>query len=257
MTFKVAKGCRFFNLFSKNLKMSFIKAEWRKLAMANYVVDASLLKPYLPARTELDIWQDTIYVSLVGFMFVNTKVLGLKIPFHTNFEEVNLRFYVRHKDGNEWKRGVVFIKEIVPRHAITIVANSLYKEHYQTLPMRHIWEIKDNTRITQYEWKYRNQWQSFTVETEVNAKPIAENSETEFITEHYWGYTKINPTKTFEYEVTHPKWQAYPILNYNIDVDFGLTYGKQFRLLNELQPKSVMLAEGSLITVENKKVLWK
>lgn len=235
--------------------MSFIKAEWRKLAIANYAVDAALLKPYLPAKTELDAWNDTIYVSLVGFMFVNTKVLGLKIPFHTNFEEANLRFYVRHKDGNEWKRGVVFIKEIVPRHAITFVANILYKEHYQTLPMRHLWEVNDNTRLTRYEWKCNNQWQSFAVESEVNTRPIMEGSETEFITEHYWGYTKINPTKTFEYEVTHPKWEAYSVQKYNIDVDFGLTYGKEFELLNKLQPKSVMLAEGSLITVENKREL--
>ncbi len=235
--------------------MSFIKAEWRKLAIANYAVDAAVLKPYLPAKTELDKWNDTIYLSLVGFMFVNTKVLGLKIPFHTNFEEANLRFYVRHKDGNEWKRGVVFIKEIVPRYAITFVANNLYKEHYQTLPMRHLWQVKDNTRLTQYEWKCKNQWQSFSVESTVESIPISPDSETEFITEHYWGYTKISRNKTFEYEVTHPKWEAYPVQKYNIEVDFGLTYGTEFQFLNQLEPKSVMLAEGSLITVENKRQL--
>lgn len=235
--------------------MSFIKAEWRKLAIANYAVDAAVLKPYLPIKTELDKWNDTVYISLVGFMFVNTKVLGLKIPFHTNFEEANLRFYVRHKDGKEWKRGVVFIKEIVPKYAITFVANNLYKEHYQTLPMRHLWQVKDKTRLTQYEWKCKNEWQSFSVESTVESQPIPKDSETEFITEHYWGYTKINPTKTFEYEVTHPKWEAYPVHKYTIDVDFGLTYGTEFQFLNDLQPKSVMLAEGSLITVENKREL--
>lgn len=235
--------------------MSFIKAEWRKLAIANYAVDAKVLKPYLPAKTELDKWDDTVYVSLVGFMFANTKVLGLKIPFHTNFEEANLRFYVRHKEGKEWKRGVVFIKEIVPRYAITFVANNLYKEHYQTLPMRHLWQVKDKRRLTQYEWKCNNQWQSFSVESTVESQPIPQGSETEFITEHYWGYTKINPTKTFEYEVTHPKWEAYPVHKYNIEVDFGLTYGAEFQFLNQLQPKSVMLAEGSMITVENKREL--
>lgn len=234
--------------------MSFIRAEWRKLAIANYAIDTAILKPYLPAKTELDKWNDTIYVSLVGFMFVNTKVLGIKIPFHTNFEEANLRFYVRHKDGNEWKRGVVFIKEIVPRTAITFVANTLYKEHYQTLPMRHIWEVKDKIRLTKYEWKCQNKWQSFSIESDVFPQSISAGSETEFITEHYWGYTRINPTKTFEYEVTHPKWQAYPVHNYKIEVDFGLTYGEEFRFLNQLQSKSVMLAEGSLITVENKQV---
>ena len=102
--------------------MSFLKAEWRKLILVNYEVDQKVLTPYLPAKTELDLHNGKCMVSLVGFKFVNTKMLGLKIPFHINFEEVNLRFYVKHKAGNDWKRGVVFIKEIVPKRAISIVA---------------------------------------------------------------------------------------------------------------------------------------
>ena len=90
--------------------MSFLKAEWRKLAMANYAIDKDILKKYVPAKTELDLWNDTCYVSLIGFMFLNTKVLGLKIPFHINFEEVHLRFYVNYKDGIEWKRNVLFFQ---------------------------------------------------------------------------------------------------------------------------------------------------
>lgn len=117
--------------------MSFLKAEWRKLALANYIIDQKLLVKYLPAGTELDLWNGNCYVSLVGFMFVNTKLLGIKIPFHTNFEEVNLRFYVKRFDQGEWKRGVVFIKEIVPKPALTFVANTVYNENYETLPMEH------------------------------------------------------------------------------------------------------------------------
>src|SRR6185503_10721641 len=111
-------------------------AGWRKLVMANYAVDPSALAPYLPYKTEIDLWQGTCYVSLVGFMFVDTAVMGVKIPFHVNFEEVNLRFYVRYRDQGEWKRGVVFIKEIVPRAALAFVANTLYNENYETMPMR-------------------------------------------------------------------------------------------------------------------------
>jgi len=235
--------------------MSFIKAEWRKLAIVNYEIEADLLQKYLPYQTEIDKWNGITYVSLVGFMFVNTKVLGMKIPFHTNFEEVNLRFYVKHKDGNEWKRGVVFIKELVPRGAITFVANTLYKEHYETRKMRHTWDNQGNQQIVQYEWKSGNEWESILVETDKESLAIVENSETEFITEHYWGYTKINEKKTFEYEVTHPKWEHYKVNKYSINVDFGKLYGKEFQILNNQKPKSVMLAEGSLITVENKRKL--
>ncbi|MEZ4930819.1 MAG: DUF2071 domain-containing protein [Saprospiraceae bacterium] len=233
--------------------MSFLKAEWKKLILANYAVDEDILKKYLPAKTEIDKWNGTTYVSLVGFMFKNTKVLGLKIPFHVNFEEVNLRFYVKHKQEGEWKRGVVFIKEIVPRHAITFVANTFYKEHYATLPMRHLWEIKNNNQTIEYAWKLKNKWHSFSVESEINKSIIEPESEAAFITEHYWGYTKINNNTTFEYEVTHPTWDQFKIKNYKIDVDFGSIYGDDFKELNNLNPKSIMLAEGSAITVENKR----
>lgn len=235
--------------------MSFLKAEWRKLAIANYAVDAAILAPYVPHKTELDLWNNTCYVSLVGFMFVNTKLLGIKIPFHTNFEEVNLRFYVRHKSGNEWKRGVVFIKEIVPKAALTLVANTVYGEHYSTMPMKHQWSIVDNKQIVNYQWKCHNQWQTFEVQTAKQPATINPNSEAEFITEHYWGYTKVSDTKTNEYEVTHPTWEQYPVHSFNIDVDYGLVYGKNFAFLNDLTPTSVMLAEGSVITVEGKRSL--
>jgi len=233
--------------------MSFLKAEWRKLAIANYEVSPSLLKKYLPYKTELDFWNDTCYLSLVGFMFLNTKLLGIKIPFHSNFEEVNLRFYVRYKEGNEWKRGVVFIKEIVPKFALTFVANTVYGEHYETMKMNHKWEELEKERIVEYQWNCQNSWQTFKVNADLNSSKISKGSEAEFITEHYWGYTKINDRKTFEYEVTHPKWEHYVVKNYVIDVDYKLNYGEEFEILNQLEPKSVMLAEGSIITVENKK----
>lgn len=231
--------------------MSFLTAEWRKLALANYVVNPDVLLPYLPYKTELDIWQGKCYVSLVGFMFVNTRLLGVPIPFHTNFEEVNLRFYVRYKDGNEWKRGVVFVKEIVPRHAIAFIANTLYKEHYQTMPMRHLWQQNNGVQLVQYDWKYNQKWQSIQVNASLQTQAIDEGSETEFITEHYWGYTQIDAQQTYEYQVTHPRWEQYAVKNYQINVDFGLVYGKDFAFLNQLEPHSVMLAEGSGITVES------
>ena len=133
--------------------MSFLKAEWRKLAIANYELDPALLKKYIPSKTELDLWNGTCYVSLVGFMFLNTKLLGLPIPFHRNFEEVNLRFYVRHNHNGEWKRGVVFIKEIVPKPALTFVANTIYKEHYQTMKMSHSWSELEDHRSVEYNWR--------------------------------------------------------------------------------------------------------
>ncbi len=233
--------------------MSFLNAEWRKLILANYEIDPALLLPYLPYKTELDTWNDRCYVSLVGFMFKNTKILGFKIPFHIDFEEVNLRFYVRYKEMGNWKRGVVFIKEIVPKPAITFVANTLYKEHYETLPMKHHWAINSKEQVIKYQWKKAGKWQHISVHADLNKRPLIAGSEVEFITEHYWGYSRIQDNKTYEYEVTHPKWDHYKIKDYKIDVDFGITYGADFQVLNNLQPSSIMLAEGSAIAVESKK----
>src|SRR5690606_18853754 len=117
---------------------AFLRADWRKLAIANYAVDPELLKPNIPHGTELDLWNDICYVSLVGFMFQRTRVLGIAVPFHTDFPEVNLRFYVRRKEGDEWRRGVVFIQECVPRAALSFIANTMYGENYRTMPMEHL-----------------------------------------------------------------------------------------------------------------------
>jgi hypothetical protein len=230
------------------MRKIFLEAEWRKLIMANYAVDKKMLEKYLPHKTELDLWNNTCYLSLVGFLFMNTSVKGIRIPFHSTFEEVNLRFYVRYNAGGTWKRGVVFIKEIVPKAAITFVANTVYHEPYETMPMQHMWHTDDTNLTITYKWK-KKRWHSMQVLAELHAQPIAENSEEEFITEHYWGYTKMSDTQTAEYGVEHPRWEVYPVKNYWINVDFATIYGPDFRFLQDVKPKSVFLAEGSKIKV--------
>jgi len=231
---------------------SFLKGEWRKLIMANYVVDPDLLSAYLPARTEIDLWNNNCYVSLVGFMFVNTRVLGIKIPFHVNFEEVNLRFYVRHKTDHEWRRGVVFVKEIVPKSVLTFIANTLYHENYETMPMDHRWEEKPLSQRVEYRWK-KNDWNTFRVKASAKALDIGAGSEEEFITEHFWGYTKVTEFKTLQYQVEHPRWQVYAVNEHEIDVDFHSVYGPTFSFLKDQNPVSVFLAKGSEITVNSTK----
>lgn len=235
--------------------MSFLNAEWRKLAIANYAIDPLILAKYLPPKTELDLWKGTCYVSLVGFMFLKTKLLGIPIPFHRNFEEVNLRFYVKYNDNGAWKRGVVFIKEIVPKPALTFVANTVYKEHYQTMKMSHEWREEENSRTVSYHWSDKVKKHSIGVKAALDPTEIARGSEAEFITEHYWGYTKAGQDTSFEYEVTHPRWDCYQVLEHDIDVNFKSIYGEEFEHLAKLNPTSVMLAEGSEITVENKRTI--
>lgn len=232
--------------------MSFLKAEWRKLAFANYVIDKKILNSYIPYGTEVDLWNEKCFISLVGFRFINTRLLGLKVPYHINFEEVNLRFYVKRYENGEWKRGVVFIKEIVPKRALTYVANTIYNENYETLPMNHKWLENEKHRIVEYSWIKSAKENLFQIQASLDSFEIESNSETEFITEHYWGYAKVNDLKSHEYQEKHPKWKVYKIEDFKIDVDYGQVYGDNFEFLNNLKPDSIMLAEGSEISVESK-----
>jgi len=222
--------------------------------MANYEIDPGILKKYIPVGTELDTWNNKYYVSLVGFMFLKTKLLGVTIPFHSNFPEVNLRFYVRYRSGSDWKRGVVFINEFVPKPAITFVANNLYKERYVTYTMKHKWEIDDKLSIGYY-WKKNSEWNKLEVIANSKFNELKVGSKEEFITEHYWGYSSIGKNKTGEYEVAHPRWNIYPVETHIIDCNFKKLYGDDFDILNYKQPASVFLAEGSPVTIFTKKIL--
>ena len=234
------------------MAQNFLTAEWRKLLMINYEVPQDVLLPYLPPHTELDLFNGKCYVSLIGFMFMNVRVKGMSFPFHKNFEEVNLRFYVKYNDNGEWKRGVVFIKEIVPRFAITAIARLLYGEKYETRPMSHSWKIIENEIAVKYNWK-KNGWHSLSATADNTPVEIEKNSIEEFISEHYWGYSKINEHATTEYGVEHPRWDLYPIKQQEVQVDFASNYGQDFSFLQSAAPASVFLAEGSPIKIKTGK----
>ena len=170
---------------------TFLTAEWRNLIFANYAIDRRVLEPLLPYGTELDTFNDVCYGSLVGFYFQRVKMFGvIPVPFHTEFEEFNLRFYVRRKTPTGWKRGVVFVKEIVPKFAITLVANTLYGEPYATHPMRHTVALTPQSQQIGYEWKVGSDWNYIRVQADRAGHALTPDSEEAFITEHYWGYTR-------------------------------------------------------------------
>jgi uncharacterized protein YqjF (DUF2071 family) len=231
-------------------KARFLKANWENLIMLNYEVDPVVLQPYLPAATELDLWDGKALVSMVGFMFTDTKVLGVKWPMHVNFEEVNLRFYVRYFDGNQWKRGAVFISELVPKNLIAIIANNLYKEHYRALPMRSsIIPAAGGHTDFLYEWKLNGKWNKIGATVSNNLTDIQPGSAEEFIFEHYWGYNRINKAKTTEYEVEHISWQIGKVKDYVFDADIAELYGDIFVPYLSAKPVSAFFANGSAISV--------
>jgi len=233
-----------------NKNVPFLTAEWKHLAMLNYAIEPSILAPLTPAGTELDSWTGTTYVSVVGFLFANTRISGLSIPFHRNFEEVNLRFYVRRKTPEGWRRGVVFIKEIVPRALIVLAARTLYNEPYVAMRMSH--RIESNSGVLQsvrYNWRFDGRPNSLSIVARGGPQPLIHGSEAEFITEHYWGYTIQRDGSTLEYRVEHPRWNVYDVSEASLQCDVAGIYGPQFQTCLSHSPLSAFLADGSAITV--------
>jgi uncharacterized protein YqjF (DUF2071 family) len=229
----------------------FLTAEWQHLAMLNYEVDVGLLLPFVPAGTELDRWNARVFISLVGFRFLKTRLLGvLPIPMHSTFEEVNLRFYVRRQVGSEVRRGVVFIREMVPRRAIAFVARRFYNENYVALPMAHeILTVGDSCLKVAYRWRSGKCWSEINLETCGSSGLPGEGSVEQFITEHYWGYAAQTGGGCVEYRVTHPSWRVWQVRQSAFKGDAGAIYGKEFSAVLGSQPHSAILAEGSAVTV--------
>lgn len=223
----------------------FLTARWQNLVMANYQISPDVLRDFVPRGTEFDFWNGECYASLVAFKFADTAVLGLRVPFHVNFEEINLRFYVRRETAKETRRGVVFVKEIVPRRAICLVANTLYGEKYEAWRTR----FEESENRLSYFWTRGDCSNKIAVEFGTSIGVPETGSHAEFIIEHYWGYTKLSETKTGEYKVEHPKWELKEIKNVEIAVDFAGTYGERFGFLNQTEPRSILFAAGSEISV--------
>lgn len=230
--------------------MSLLTTEWRKLAFANYIVPSELVEKHLPAHTKLDYFNGNCFVSLVGFQFKNVEVAGVKVPFHTDFEEINLRFYVKHFDGAAWRKGTVFLAEIVDKPALSVLANSLYREHYTTTPTRQEIEEDETSLKAGYYWQLNKEWQHIIVKSRRLASPVPENSESHFILDRLYGYGKIDDKTSNEYRISHSDWHTYEVEEYSIKVDFAKQFGAEFSMLSSATPHSVILAEGSAVTVE-------
>ena len=228
----------------------FLSAEWRDLLMLNYEVDPALLsRSFRRARRWIH-FKGKTYVSLVGFRFCRTRLLGqFPIPFHANFDEVNLRFYVRRKEGSEERRGVVFIAEVVPKRAIATTARVLYSENYVCLPMKHKIEINGSARSLEYQWRVDGEWCKISAETSGLPKPAVEGSLEQFITEHYWGYSKQRGGGSLEYRVEHVPWKVWATTGARFEGDASDLYGKELSAAFARRAESAFVADGSAVVV--------
>ena len=231
----------------------FLTGGWRSLVMLNWEVEPAILRPYVPRGTELDTWRGRTFVSCVGFLFTDTRLLGVPIPFHRTFEEVNLRFYVGRQGPEGWRRGVCFIREIVPRWWVAFMARAVYNERYVSLPMRHDVHLDSTGGSVEYGWKFGGRWCSVGARVSGAPSQLVAGNEEEFITEHYWGYTAQRDGGTVEYRVEHPSWRVWTADDARLDADVATLYGAGFAAPLAAPPSSAFVADGSEIVVRRAK----
>jgi uncharacterized protein YqjF (DUF2071 family) len=230
---------------------TFLTAEWRHLLLVNYAVPVELLARYLPAGVELDLHEGRALVSLVGFRFLRTRLFGrIAVPFHIDFDELNLRFYVvRRMSGGEVRRGVVFVREYVPRVAISLTARLLYPEPYRAVRMRH--GLRPGGPVTQASYSVRvaGAWHTLSGRAQGPSLLTTEDADACFIVEHYWGYTRRTEALTGEYRVVHIPWRVRPAPEARFDGDPAAVYGREWAAVLSQPPVSAFLAEGSPVSV--------
>lgn len=228
----------------------FLTADWRDLVMLSYAIDPAVLAARVPAGTTLDLIDGRALVSVVGFRFLGTRVRGVRVPGHADFDEVNLRFYVRRETpAGEVRRGVVFVRELVPRAAVTWLARWAYGEPYRTLPMRSAASGGLASRRYTYEWRRDGRWEGLTATATGAAQVPAPGSPEAFITQHHWGYGRRRDGATLEYEVEHGLWRVWTAEGAALTADAAALYGAEFAPALAAPPVSTLVADGSAVTV--------
>ena len=218
--------------------------------MLNYEVDPAVLMPHVPRGTTLDDRRGRHFMSLIGFLFLDTHLLGLPAFFHQNFEEVNLRFYVRRNVGRESRAGVVFIRELVPLPLVAATARLTYNEPYRAVPMQHTL-VEKSGRLQSVEYLFgrpRDQCR-LAVHVTGSAQDMERGSDEEFLSERGWGYTRQRDDGTIEYRVEHARWRVWPNARSELNGPVGEFYDEPFAGILSGAPASAFVADGSAVVV--------
>jgi hypothetical protein len=244
-------------------RRSFLTARWRHLVMLNFAVDPDCLTPLAPLGTELDDFDGRYLVSVVAFEFAAAKLFGLRVPGYQLFPEVNLRFYVRRWIGGRWRRGVVFIKELVPRRLVAGVARYVFGQNFASARMFH---HVGTTRQGQlghaalcprhpvtngpYQTSIRYRWTVNDCACHVSAKPGGQSDDPEhaFVAQHYYAYAKSG-RRSVEYRVEHPPWRIYQASDVSYTLHGSEVYGEPIGRWLLQPPSSVLIADGSEVAV--------
>lgn len=227
------------------MKLFSLSCAWTNLILINYRVDPDVLSPFVPNKTYLDLYKGECLISLAGFVFSGAKTMGIPWPFHQLFEEVNLRFYVVHPHAQGPRRGVVFLKELVPNSGITFLANTLAREKYSKLPMKHLIAHGKDSIAASYSFKVKGRWNTLSATAGLLKEDIPLDSLEFFIGEHYFGYNTWYGNKTMELQLFRPPWKYQHLHTYDVDCNFAGLFPSRFLPFLSEEPHSAQFFSGS------------
>jgi uncharacterized protein len=223
----------------------FLTARWANLVVISYVVDPKRLQADLPPGCVPDLRDGCAFVSLVAFDFLSTRVMGISWPWHRNFPEINLRFYVRHGD----RRGVCFVREFVPKRLIATIARLLYNEPYLSARMTSLTRETPDTIEVKHDLTLAGLTNRICV---IGNKPALRpdpDSVEHFFKEHSWGFGTGRRGRLISYRVDHPTWDIWPVRSFDIEWNWKDVYGPDWAFIADAKPYSVVLACGSDVRV--------
>lgn len=230
----------------------FLTATWQDVVLLSFPVDPRALQPLLPGGVEPDLWQEQHLITLVGLHFRDVRVQGMPVPCARRYSQVNLRFYVRRRCPDGWRRGVVFVKQIVPGRLVALVARRRYQEKVAAMPVAHssvdMPGDAGHRRIA-YRWRSPWGWNSLSVAVAGDPQHPGPGSLEEFVVERYYGYNRMRDGSTLEYRVDHPSWRVRQAAYPELVCDAAGLYGAQFVESLGGLPVSALVAEGLPVAV--------
>jgi uncharacterized protein YqjF (DUF2071 family) len=188
-------------------------------------------------------------LSLVAFHFADNRVLGVPIPFAREYDQINLRFYVRRRleDGG-WRRGVVFLRELAPAKPVVAGARFVYGERYDCVPVtarvRPPGAAGTRGGRAVYRWRDRHQVHRLAVDFHGPAALPGPGSLEDFLTDRHFGYVSAERA-TREYRVDHPPWRVWPATDARLSHGIADAFGRRFERALDRAPLSAFVAEGS------------
>jgi uncharacterized protein YqjF (DUF2071 family) len=231
----------------KSGRRPFLTAQWSDLLLVTYAVPTDVLEAHLHPGLTPDLWSGSAHVSLVAFRFLDTRVLGVSVPGHRDFPEVNLRAYVRH--GGD--RGVMFVRELVPSRLVAAVARLGYNEPYAAAPITVgvEREVERASVRAQFDWKFGGMMHRLAMTGSEATLLPATGSDAYLTKEHEWGFGRTRGGRLLRYRVSHPEWPVRTVTAVDLSVDFGRLYGPGWEFLNAATPTSTLFAVGSPVAV--------